>query len=112
MPDETASTIELTHHVDAGLRAFDGHFPGRPVMPGAYLLAVVLHEIEQRTPLASRLGAVPQVQQVKFLAPVGPGRTLRIRLQAQPQGVAFTVHDGATLVARGQLAAASQAGPA
>jgi 3-hydroxymyristoyl/3-hydroxydecanoyl-(acyl carrier protein) dehydratase len=112
MPDEAASTIELTHHVDAALRAFDGHFPGRPVLPGAYLLAIVLHEVEQRVHLASRLGAAPQVQQVKFLAPVGPGQTLRIRLDPQPHGITFTVHHGATLIARGQLAAASEAGPA
>ena len=76
--DGAATVIESTHHVEAGLRAFDGHFPGSPVLPGAYLLAIVLHELEQQPALRARLGPTLQVQQVKFLAPVSPGQTLRI----------------------------------
>jgi len=40
---------------------------------------------------------------VKFLAPVGPGSTLRIHLQPQGDAIAFAVHEGATPVARGQV---------
>jgi len=103
------AALENHFHVEAGLRAFDGHFPGAPVLPGAYLLAIVLQQIEQQPALRERLGATWQVQQVKFLAPVGPGQTLRIRLEARGDAIAFSVHHGSTPVARGQLAGAAGA---
>lgn len=102
---QDGTSFESTHHIDAGLRAFDGHFPGAPVLPGALLLAIVLEQIERQPGLRERLGTPLQVQQVKFLAPVGPGQTLRIRLDVQRAGIAFSVHHGATLVARGQVGA-------
>ena len=103
MHDGAAAAFESTHRIEADLAAFDGHFPGSPVLPGAYLLALVLHEFERQPALRARLGAALQVQQVKFLAPVGPGQTLRIRLEARPPGIVFSVYHGTTLVARGQL---------
>jgi len=109
MHDERATAIESTHSIDATLPAFDGHFAGAPVLPGAYLLAIVLHELEQQPALRAALGATLQVQQVKFLAPVTPGQTLRVRLQRQARAIDFAVHRGATLVARGQVGAAEAA---
>jgi 3-hydroxymyristoyl/3-hydroxydecanoyl-(acyl carrier protein) dehydratase len=109
MDDGTTAAFESTHRIAADLRAFEGHFPGAPVLPGAYLLALVLHQLEQQPALRARLGATLQVQQVKFLAPVGPGHTLRLRLEARPQGIGFSLHRGATLVARGQLSGIEQA---
>lgn len=107
MRDGVATTSESTHPIDAGLRAFDGHFPGTPVLPGAYLLALVLQQLERQPALRAPLGTTLQVQQVKFLAPVGPGQTLRLRFDAQRGGVAFAVHHGATLVARGRIGGAA-----
>jgi 3-hydroxymyristoyl/3-hydroxydecanoyl-(acyl carrier protein) dehydratase len=103
MHDGAAAAFDTTHRIEADLAAFDGHFPGSPVLPGAYLLALVVHALERQPALRARCGPSLQVQQVKFLAPVGPGQTLRIRLEAQPPGIVFSVHHGATLVARGQL---------
>ena len=112
MNDGPPCAIEVVHRVDADLPAFSGHFPGAPVLPGAYLLALVLHEAARHPALAARLGVATQVQQVKFVAPVGPGQTLRIRLEAQPHGVAFAVRCGSTLVARGHLQAGDGAASA
>ena len=109
MRDGAAAAFETTHRIEADLPAFDGHFPGAPVLPGAYLLALVLHDLERQPTLRAPLGATLQVQQVKFLAPVGPGQTLRIRLEARPPAIVFSVHHGATLVARGQLGGTQQA---
>lgn len=103
MHDGSAAVFETTCRLAGDLPAFDGHFPGSPVLPGAYLLALVVHELEQQPMLRARLGAALQVQQVKFLAPVGPGQALRLRFDARPQDIAFSVHHGATLVARGQF---------
>ncbi|HET7525885.1 MAG TPA: 3-hydroxyacyl-ACP dehydratase [Burkholderiaceae bacterium] len=105
MHDASTTTIETTHRIDADLRAFDGHFPGAPVLPGAYLLALVLHELERQPALCALCGPALQVQQVKFLAPVAPGQTLRIGLRPHAQAIEFTVHCGDALVARGQLGA-------
>jgi len=85
--------------------AFAGHFPARPVLPGAALLALVLRAVEQRPAL--RLGPQPRIDNAKFLAPVGPGARLRVVLQARNAGVDFEVRHGETAVARGRLSAAA-----
>jgi 3-hydroxymyristoyl/3-hydroxydecanoyl-(acyl carrier protein) dehydratase len=112
MHEARAAAIESTHLIDSGLRAFDGHFPGAPVLPGAYLLALVLHELERHATLRAPLGPALQVQLVKFLAPVTPGQTLRIRLQPQAQAIDFSVHRDATLVARGRVTGSAEAAAA
>jgi 3-hydroxyacyl-[acyl-carrier-protein] dehydratase len=86
--------------------AFAGHFPGAPVLPGACVLALVLQAAVGRPALATPGGGIA-VQQVKFLAPVGPGQTLAIELHDGAGGVAFHVRCGTTTVARGQLAPAA-----
>lgn len=102
-----AAPVEVAQPIDADLPAFDGHFPGAPVLPGAHLLALVLRVIAQHAVLAQRVGDTPTVQQVKFLAAVGPGQMLHIRIDDSGRALAFTVRRGATVVARGQVAAAA-----
>ena len=98
--------------------AFDGHFPGRPLLPGAVLLSLVMETVAAVPALQQRLGAAPRVDNVKFLAPVGPGVQvpmpmpvpvpvpvqLQVRLRPQGSGVAFELLHGEQTVARGQLA--------
>jgi 3-hydroxyacyl-[acyl-carrier-protein] dehydratase len=57
--------------------AFDGHFPGQPLLPGVVLLGEVLEVLLREAPAA--LGAQPRVSAVKFLAPVRPGASLEVR---------------------------------
>jgi acyl-coenzyme A synthetase/AMP-(fatty) acid ligase len=72
--------------------AFAGHFPGQPLLPGVALLAYVMRAVAAEAPLAARLGEQPQIAQAKFLAPVGPGARLEVRLQTTGEhGVAFEV---------------------
>ena len=65
--------LELTFAVQHPTAA--GHFPGNPVIPGALLLAEVLHTIA-----ASEGGSLSagQVKAAKFLHPVQPGYTVTI----------------------------------
>ena len=104
MTEPLLAPVEVEQRIDATLPAFDGHFPGAPVLPGAYLLALVLRVIAGRAEWAARTGPAPHLRQVKFLAAVGPGQTLHVRLDDTPGAVAFSVRCGATPVARGSLA--------
>jgi 3-hydroxymyristoyl/3-hydroxydecanoyl-(acyl carrier protein) dehydratase len=100
---DALGAVELTHRVDPNLRAFDGHFAAAPVLPGAYLLALVIDAMRSHAACAARLGSGCEVQQVKFLAPVAPGDTLHIVLQPGERGVVFNVHRGGTPIARGEI---------
>jgi len=104
MSEPLLAPVEIEQPIDAGLPCFDGHFPGAPVLPGAMLVALVLRAIAQRPAWAHKAGAPPQLRQVKFLSPVGPGQVLHIRLDDAPPSIAFSVRCGSTVVARGQLA--------
>jgi acyl-CoA synthetase (AMP-forming)/AMP-acid ligase II len=94
--------------------AFDGHFPGQPVLPGVVLLDFVFRALNLRPALRARLGAAPCIEQVKFVAPVGPGARVRVRLREAGARLDFEVEalqaDGsATAVARGQLSDGARA---
>jgi 3-hydroxyacyl-[acyl-carrier-protein] dehydratase len=99
--------------------AFDGHFPGHPVLPGVVLLAEVLAGIERW--LGQPLDGI-RIKVAKFHAPVAPGSLLTVELiasgvagaapasaglaladLARPGGIAFTVSCGDTRVATGTV---------
>ncbi len=78
---EALVTFAVDHPV------FAGHFPGRPMVPGALLLDEILHAALKTSRAASngqtdtpagRLISHCQVASVKFLSPVQPGETLAI----------------------------------
>ncbi|MGZ5157937.1 MAG: 3-hydroxyacyl-ACP dehydratase FabZ family protein [Caldimonas sp.] len=94
--------------IDAGHPAFDGHFPGRPLLPGVVLLAEVLEAAALEPSLAEAIGRSPQLGVVKFLAPVLPGASLEIAFQLGERSVAFSVSDGGRVAASGQLARADR----
>lgn len=89
--------------------AFDGHFPGAPILPGVALLSLVMQALERQPAWRLRLGDTPTIEVVKFLSPVGPGTRLRVALAEQGAGVGFDVWDGARCVARGKLVADGEA---
>ena len=82
---EALVTFAVDHPV------FAGHFPGRPMVPGALLLDEVFHAAQQAAlqtigaaangqtdTTANGLLSHCQVASVKFLSPVLPGETLAI----------------------------------
>lgn len=83
--------------------AFAGHFPGRPVLPGAVLLAEVLEAILAAPALAGTLGATPTLTAAKFLSPVGPDSELAIHLRLEVRGLCFDVACHGVPVAKGQF---------
>jgi 3-hydroxymyristoyl/3-hydroxydecanoyl-(acyl carrier protein) dehydratase len=106
---EVGDEVCVELHIERDHPAFAGHFPGAPVLPGALLAALVFEALRDAPQLARRLGAVPQIEQLKLLSPVGPGAALRIHLQARGDGVVFDVQREDTRVAHGRLAAAGGA---
>jgi len=95
-------TVEIAHDH----RAFDGHFPARPVLPGVALLAEVLEAALREPALAACIGSEPRLAVVKFLAPVGPGAALVIDFRLGARMLEWRVGDGARDVASGQIARA------
>jgi 3-hydroxymyristoyl/3-hydroxydecanoyl-(acyl carrier protein) dehydratase len=89
--------------------AFDGHFPGRPILPGVALLARVLEGALGDAALAAAIGPTPRLSIVKFLAPVGPGATLAIRFRLGPRSLDWQLAEGPRDVASGQIARADLA---
>lgn len=98
-----AHAFETVVDIAADHPAFDGHFPGQPVLPGVVLLTLVLQAVQAQPALHARLGATPTIEQVKFTAPVRPGARLRVQLTPDARGVGFALHEGAQAVARGRL---------
>ena len=84
--------------------AFDGHFPGTPVLPGVVLLDEAIHAIERAG------GGVPRcwrVSSVKFLRAVGPGEPLMFEHEPLASGaIRFTLLSAGQAVATGALSPA------
>ena len=72
--------------------ALPGHFPGAPVVPGVVVLDEVRAIAERWLGAPLALAGLPQV---KFSAPLLPGRTARVRLQREGARLRFTVSDAA-----------------
>jgi 3-hydroxymyristoyl/3-hydroxydecanoyl-(acyl carrier protein) dehydratase len=90
---------------------FAGHFPGRPLLPGVWLLACVLEAALADAQLAARVGSAPRLSNAKFLAPVRPGDRIEIHLadSASTSGaadrIAFEVRCGERVATSGQFEA-------
>lgn len=81
--------------------AFDGHFPGEPVLPGVVLLAEALARIEADTGIPADGWTL---ENGKFHGVVGPGACLAVVHRPHGEGRRFEVHDQDRLVASGILA--------
>lgn len=87
LPEVLADTAEgCLFRVDGDHPAFQGHFPGDPVLPGVVQVDWALRMAEARLgPLGPFLG----LDRVKFLAPIRPGDTVELRLALKGGVLAF-----------------------
>ena len=95
--------VTVQRHIPVDHPAFVGHFPGRPLLPGAMLLAEVIEAIHQVPAMAAALGPAPTLNIAKFLAPVAPGSDLIVELKHERGGLNFEVRCGTVSVARGRF---------
>jgi 3-hydroxymyristoyl/3-hydroxydecanoyl-(acyl carrier protein) dehydratase len=83
--------------------AFAGHFPGFPILPGAALLDVALHEIERARSIDLTQWSVASA---KFLAAVRPGDALTLEHSAAGDAtIRFVIRTATRAVASGMLTA-------
>jgi len=85
---------------DPALAVFRGHFPGRPLVPGAFEIEMVRQAVECHTGLAWRIA---RVASAKFTGQVAPGETINVAGTAVPAERGLAVN--ATLRVRGEVRA-------
>lgn len=88
---------ESTLVFEADHPAFDGHFPGAPIVPGVLLLDAALHVVSCGTG-----AAVTGIAAAKFLRPAGPGEMLTMTWDSRC-GCRFEIASGPFRVASGTL---------
>jgi len=94
-------SFETTLVVPADHPAFAGHFPGRPILPGVVLLGWATRSLADAL---GRATAPCEIVAAKFLRPVAPGTSLRIRHARQASGAwRFDILAGDDSVASGTL---------
>ena len=97
-----AGPVETMLAVPRDHPAYEGHFPGHPILPGVVILAEVLAAIEAATARAPQQW---EVSNAKFLDPVTPGTALTLLHEVLDSGaVRFEVRSATGVVASGTLA--------
>ena len=96
--------LALAFEAKRGDPAFDGHFPGRPILPAVVLLAEAMDALERATGTAA---CDWKLEAAKFASPVAPGTRLAIAHREDgADRVRFEIRAGDRLVASGALARA------
>jgi 3-hydroxyacyl-[acyl-carrier-protein] dehydratase len=92
--------VSRQFEVPGGHPAFPGHFPGRPVVPAALLLSIVLELARDGLGFERRAS---RWRRIKFLQPLGPDQPFTINLTGSSRAFRFSVElpDG-NVLARGQ----------
>lgn len=100
--------LEAAFVVPTDHPAFDGHFPGRPVLPAVLLLGFVIDAAERGL---GRQLAIAGLPWAKFLAPLLPGDNAAVSLRLDRGLLHFEVRNGPVRVAQGVFQVDAGRGP-
>ncbi|MDB5799999.1 MAG: hypothetical protein JWL63_938 [Rhodocyclales bacterium] len=79
-------TERVALRVAADHPAFAGHFPGRPIVPGALLVDLAVLAVERACGRQ-----VTAIAQAKFLSPATPGEALVLQFEMHEAAVRFEI---------------------
>jgi acyl-coenzyme A synthetase/AMP-(fatty) acid ligase len=97
----SASSARTKLRIEEDHPAFAGHFPGFPILPGAALLDLILHEIERIRSIDLTQWTVASA---KFLSIVRPGDDLTLEHSSAVDGaIRFVIRGADRAVASGML---------
>jgi 3-hydroxymyristoyl/3-hydroxydecanoyl-(acyl carrier protein) dehydratase len=92
--------LELDLRVPGELACFDGHFPGRPVLPGVAQVDWSARYARERLGLRGEFSAA---ENLKFFSVVVPGARLTLKLRLDDSRLRFELSEGAKKVSSGTL---------
>ena len=92
--------LELELRVPGDLACFDGHFPGRPVLPGVAQVDWSARYARERLGLRGEFSAA---ENLKFFSIVAPGARLKLKLRLEESRLRFEFADEAKKVSSGTL---------
>jgi len=97
----------MTKTVFAGIPAdhpmLNGHFPGNPIVPGAWLLAWVVTHANQWLDAQHDARRVGGVARAKFLRPMHPNQPYSCCWTLNPDSLRFEIETQAGSIATGTL---------
>ena len=76
--EEDGQTLTAQFRFQEGLEVFRGHFPGKPLVPGAMQIEMVRSALMQVT---GRVYYLARIKKAKFMAPVLPGDLIILTAQ-------------------------------
>lgn len=98
---ESGERCVAAARVPTDLRYLEGHFPGRPIVPGlAQLVPLVYRSVRRAWP---DLPAPTSVKRLKFLEALGPDDRLEVRLARDADRVRFEIVRGELTCSHGVL---------
>ena len=82
-----------------------GHFPGHPIVPGAWLLAWVVAAAARRLSSTGESRSIAAIKRVKFLRPLAPGSPFECTLDPAGRNdtMRFAVTSNNGVIAEGSL---------
>lgn len=80
---ESAQDNQFIYVIPADFPAFEGHFPGNPLLPGVCQCSLCADALGR---LNGRPMEIESISRSKFIAPIRPGQRVLITLTSRPDG--------------------------